>query len=146
MTIEIEILITIFFCIMLCEYLISSLTLYKASKILKFKKAWLSWIPFINKYILLKLGNKSTSYFRINFYCLFFQTSYLIYDNIYIKIFLLIIILLLTIYSMYLTIQCFKNISEIFRINVKVFLVGYFIKPILVLAYYNLYKKLRVLD
>lgn len=146
MIIEIKILITIFFCIMLCEYLISSLTLYKASKILKFKKGWLSWIPFINKYILLKLGNKSTAYFRINFYCLFFQTSYLIYDNIYIKIFLLVIIFLLIIYSMYLTIQCFKNISEIFRINFKVFLVGYFIKPILVLAYCNLYKKLTLLD
>lgn len=144
MTIEIKFLIIIFSCIMLCEYFISSLTLYKASKILKFKKGWLSWIPFINKYILLKLGNKSTSYFRINFYCLFFQTSYLIYENIYIKIFLLVVIFLFIIYSMFLTIQCFKNISEIFRLNFKIFLVGYFIKPILILAYYNLYRKLRV--
>lgn len=146
MIMEIRFLIIIFFCIIMSEYLISSLTLYKAAKILRFKKAFLSWIPFINKYILLKLGNKSTSYFRINFYCLFFQASYLVYSNIYIKVFLLISTLLFIIYSMYLTIQCFKNISEIFKIDFKIFLIGYFIKPILILAYFNLYKKLRVVD
>ncbi|WP_196001619.1 hypothetical protein [Clostridium sp. 1001271B_151109_B4] len=120
-------------------YVFMGLSLSGAAELEGIDKKWFAWIPILNMFILLKVGNKDVRYtwVFVGVMLASFLTEF--NDNG----FLILINLALIIWSIVIQIQSYLVISNKYQVKPAWFIVGIFITPILLVAYILLYNKVK---
>ncbi|MCR1952680.1 hypothetical protein NSA50_16770 [Clostridium sp. DSM 100503] len=124
------------------SYVFMALSLSSAAGIEGVDRKWFAWIPLLNILILLKLVNKSSKYIWV-----FIATSIVGFiANYNGSIFLIIINIALSIWSIIIQIQAYSNIANKYKMNSAWFIVGIFVFPVMMVAFIILYNKVKVIE
>lgn len=124
-------------------YVFQGLALYKANQLENINPKWIAWVPIINIYSVLKLGEKNTKYiwlFIINFF-LTLVLELLEYSVLFVPT--IVIMLGISIFTIVITIQAYIKISNKYDMTPVWFIIGTFIGPVMIIAYSIFYTKLN---
>lgn len=121
------------------SYVFMALALSSAAEIEGIDKKWFAWIPLLNIFMLLKLGNKSSKYIWV------FVAAMIVglLANYSGSMVMIIINMALAIWSIIIQIQAYANISNKYEMSLVWFIVGIFVLPVMMVAFIILYNKVK---
>lgn len=121
------------------SYVFMALALSSAAEIEGIDNKWFAWVPLLNVFMLLKLGNKSSKYIWV-----FIATMIVgLLANYSGSILIIIVNMVLSIWAIVIQIQAYSNLSNKYEMNSVWFIVGIFIAPVMMVAFIILYKKVK---
>ncbi len=133
-------------------YVFTGLALYKSAKLEGYNNKWLAWIPVINIYLLLKLGNKNPKYVWLTIINLILSIIFEVFSgdgksyNSFLDSIFVILFVGISIFIIILIIQVYWHISNKYDLNPAWFILGMFISIFSLVAYIIWFNKLRKLE
>lgn len=124
-------------------YIFQGLSFYKACKIENIEHKWLAWVPTLNAYNLLKLGEKNIKYIWVFIANIILGIILNFLENSILAIPIAILIFVIAIFEIVISIQAYIKIANKYNMSSAWFIVGIFIFPVMLIAYIILHSRVN---